>query len=86
MLYLQKVLLMHLKKCVFYIICKLKSFLRVSFKGPVDHYEDGEIFYKTGEGWDKSSSTITKWGLEGGGSGKGFNHAGGGGGERHQHF
>ena len=31
-LYLQKVLLIHLKKCVFYIIHKLKLPLRVSFK------------------------------------------------------
>ena len=32
MLYLQKVLLIHLKKCVFYIIYKLELPLRVSFK------------------------------------------------------
>ena len=32
MLYLQKVLLMHLKKCAFYIIHKSKLPLRVSFK------------------------------------------------------
>ena len=33
MLYSQKVLLIHLKKCVFYIIYKLKLPLRLSFKG-----------------------------------------------------
>ena len=32
MLYLQKVLLIHLKKCVFYIMYKSKLPLRVSFK------------------------------------------------------
>ena len=32
MLYLQKVLLIHLNKCVFYIIYELKLTLRVSFK------------------------------------------------------
>ena len=33
MLYLQKVLLIHLQKCVFYIIFELKLPLRVAFKG-----------------------------------------------------